>query len=81
MVMATDGSRLFTYGGHGFHRAPGIKVFDLKDGRPLNWGNKSPYIPAPEGGSRQSNRVFGLVFYRGTLYASYRDRNMIAAFD
>jgi len=81
LVIATDGKRLFTYGGHGFHQAPGVKVFDLRDGRPLNWGNKSPYLLAPEGGEEKSNHVTGLAHHKGTVYASYGQRNLVAAFD
>ena len=81
LVIASDGKRLFTYGGHGFHQAPGVKVFDLRDGRPLNWGNKSPYLSPPEGGEEGSNHATGLAYHRGTVYASYGKRDLVATFD
>ncbi len=81
IYMATDGERLFTYGGHGFHQAPGVKVFDLRDCRPLNYGNKLPVLSPPAGGDAKSNQVSGLAYHNGVVYAAYAARDRIALFD
>lgn len=54
--LATDGPsagsgrvRIFAAGDEGFHQAAGVKVFDLADGRPLNFANKSPVLSPPPG--------------------------------
>jgi len=79
--MATDGKRLFTAGGHGFNQAPGVKVFDLKDSRPINWGDNQPYLVPPDGGTPETNNVSGLLYHDGIVCVAYRDRNIIGLFD
>jgi len=48
--LATDGKRLFAAGDHGFEKGPGVKVFDLADSRPLNFGGDRPALLPPPGG-------------------------------
>jgi hypothetical protein len=81
VYLACDGKRFFTYGGHGFNQAPGVKIFDLKDGRPINWGNGHPYLVAPAGGSEETDKPTGLAYCNGVVYVSYGDRNLLARFN
>ncbi|MGD0090132.1 MAG: hypothetical protein ABSE73_09445 [Planctomycetota bacterium] len=79
--LATDGKRFFAAGDHGFDAAPGVKVFDLADSRPLNFGNTSPQLLAPAGGDEKSNEVTGLAYGNGTVYVAYKVRDLVALFD
>jgi len=79
--LATDGKRFFAAGDHGFDAAPGVKVFDLSDSRPLNFGNGAPRLAAPPGGDEKADEVTGLAYSNGTLYVAYRGRNLIGLFD
>ena len=55
MHLACDGERFFAAGDHGFQKHLGVKVFDLKEGRPLNYGNGKSEIHAPD--STEGNEV------------------------
>ncbi len=79
--MATDGKRLFAVPGEGFDLEPGVKLYDGKDFRPLFFGNGSSVLPPPAGGSTETNRVSGLAYHGGVVYASYNARNLIALYD
>jgi len=79
--LATDGQRIFAAGDHGFEGGRGVKVFDLKDCRPLNFGNGQPELPAPAVGDEKMDEVTGLACGGGVLYAAYKERNLVAAFD
>jgi len=79
-VLASDGGRIFSAGGHGFEQAPGVKVFDLKDGRPINWGSGKPYLLLPDGGPEE-NVVTGLACGNGIVYVAYGKRGLIGLFD
>ena len=79
--MATDGSRLYVAGGHGFNADPAIQMLDLKDSRPISLPDGRPTIPAPDGGTAETNDVTGLDFHTGTLYVSYAKRDLVAAFN
>ena len=79
--LATDGTRFFTAGSLGFDASPGVHVFDLKDGRPLNFGNGKPEILAPAGGDAKTNGVSGLAYANGILYVAYLNRDLIGRFD
>ncbi len=79
--LATDGKRFFTAGSLGYDTSAGVKVFDVADGRPLNFGNGKPEIFAPAGGDAKTNGISGLASDGGTLYVSYVYRNLIGLFD
>lgn len=79
--LATDGARYFAAGGHGFQEFPGVKVFDLADGRPLSFENGTSELAAPAGGDAASNEVTGLACHKGIVYVAHRKRNLIARYD
>ena len=79
--LATDGQRFFTAGDSGFDRAEGVKLFDLADGRPLNFGNGTPRVAAPPGGDNKTNPITGLAWADATLFVSYQARNTVGMFD
>ncbi len=79
--MAVDGERLYAAGDLGFDQHAGVKVFDLKDSRPLNFGNQSPVLAPPEGGDAKTDEITGLAYHDGTVYASFAARNLIALYD
>lgn len=79
--LAADGQRYYAAGGHGFQEFHGVKVFDLQDGRPLNFGNGVPELAAPAGGDAASNEVTGLACQAGTIYVAHGKRNLIARHD
>jgi len=79
--LATDGARFFSAGSQGFDTSIGVHVFDLADGRPLNFGNGKPEILAPDGGETTTNGVTGLACAGGVLYVAYGKRDLIGVFD
>jgi hypothetical protein len=79
--LATDGKRIFAAGDHGFEKGPGVKVFDLADSRPLNFGGRLPVLHAPPGGDEKRDAVTGLTCRAGTLYVAYAARDLVGAFD
>ena len=82
--LASDGKRLFVADQGGFHGAPGVKVLDATDSRPLAWGNGQPYLVAPDGvpeGDEHANDMTGLAYAEGKVYVAYRNRDLVAAFD
>ena len=86
--MVSDGERLFLSTGFDDEDVPpsllecnGIEMLGAKDFRPMLFGNGSKSIPPPEGASKEDNVVSGLALCKGTLFASYRKRNIVAAYD
>jgi hypothetical protein len=79
--LAVDGDRFFAAGGHGFQEFHGVKVYDLKDGRPLNFASGTPELVAPAGGEAASNEVTGLACANGIVYVAHGKRNLIALHD
>ena len=79
--MATDGERVFVAGDFGFNDADSVKIFDLKDGRPLNWGNGKPALDPPAGGEAKDNVATGVAYGNGTVYVSWGARNAIGVYD
>jgi hypothetical protein len=79
--LATDGTRLFIAGGHGFDEHVGVQVLDLADSRPLNFGQKTPTLLPPDGGAAGTNDVTGLAHHAGRIYAAYGKRDCIAIYD
>ena len=91
LLLANDGRRLFVYDPHGFQAAPGIQVFDLADGRPLNFGNGQPLLKMPGGEgagdgetetpARANDAITGLAYGAGRVFVACGPRNLIAVFD
>lgn len=82
--IASDGKRYFTADQGGFHGAPGVKVFDLKDSRPLAWENGKAYLIPPDGAGgndKNANEMTGLAYADGKIYVAYKNRNLIGLFD
>lgn len=78
--IASDGKRFFSIDQHGFHSASGIKVFDVKDSRPLSFAGAS-YAGLPTAGDEQQDEMTGLAVGDGKLFVSYAHRNLVAIFD
>ncbi len=78
--LATDGTTIFSAGGHGFTRSPHIQLMTLRESRPIQLGGKGEIV-APPGGDEKRDAVTGLACDGKTLFASYRARNLVAAFD
>ncbi|HUW32128.1 MAG TPA: hypothetical protein VM223_10995, partial [Planctomycetota bacterium] len=84
--IATDGARLFVVGDHGYNGAESVKVFDAKDGRPLNWGAVGatagkPALDPPDGGDDKTNVAAAVAYAKGTVYASWPARNLVGVYD
>jgi len=79
--MATDGKRIFGAGDMGFDRTAGITALDINDGRPLSFGNGQNNLYPPPGGTPATNTITGVAYRDGAVYATFHDRNLIAAFD
>jgi hypothetical protein len=78
--LATDGTTVFSGGGHGFTKSPHIQLMTLREARPIQIGGKDN-IPAPAGGDEKSDAVSGLACDGKDLYASYKARNLVARFN
>jgi hypothetical protein len=79
--LASDGERVFSTGGAGFHLSKGVECFSVVEGRPLNFGNGKPHADFPPGGDDTSNSVSGLAYGSGVLYEALDKRNLIALLD
>lgn len=78
--ITTDGTTVFSTGGHGFTRSAAIQLMTIKESRPIQIGGKDN-IAAPPGGDEKSDEVSGLACNGKELFASYLGRNMIARFN
>jgi len=78
--LATDGKRFFAAGDEGFSQHSGVEVLDVADGRPLNFGNGTPYLLPPPG-DEKNNAVTGIAYQDGTIYVSLNQRNLVAYYD
>jgi len=58
-----------------------IGVFDLADGRPLNFGNGKPTLEPPPGGAPVGDTATGLAYTSGKIYVSYGKRNLVGVYD
>lgn len=81
VYLASDGKRIFASGGRGFHKGEGIEIFSLEDSRPLNFGRGTLKAEVPKGGDAEMNKVTGLAYGNGTLYASYKSRDLVVLYD
>ncbi len=79
--LACDGPRFFVRGDNGSEGEHSVKVFDMADARPLNWGNGKPALAAPDGGDAKTNVATGLAYAAGTVYVAWGARNLVAAYD
>jgi hypothetical protein len=78
--LATDGTTIFSAGGHGFNRSNAIKLMTLRESRPIQLGGKDQ-IAAPPGGDDKTDLVSGLACDGKELLAGYQARNLIARFN
>ena len=78
--LATDGTTVFSAGGHGFTKSLGIQLMTAKEARPIQLGGKDE-INAPPGGDDKTNVVSGLACDGKMLFASYKARNLVARFN
>jgi hypothetical protein len=78
--LATDGTIVFSAGGHGFTKSNSIQLMTVNESRPAQLGGKD-VIAAPSGGDPKSNIVTGLACDGRELLASYKARNLIARFN
>ncbi len=78
--LATDGTLVFSAGGHGFTRSAAIQLMTLKESRPIQLAGKDN-IAAPPGGDEKSDLVTGLACDGRTLFASYKARSLVARFN
>ncbi len=78
--VATDGKTVFSAGGHGFTRSHAIQLMTLRESRPIQLAGKDA-IAAPPGGDEKTDLVTGLACDGKTLFASYRERNLVARFN
>lgn len=83
--LASDGERVFITNDYdiagGVSASPGIDVVDKKDFRPLLFGNGAKSLSAPPGGATQDEQISGLAYTNGQVFASFRKRNLLAAYD
>jgi hypothetical protein len=79
--IATDGKRLFVVGDYGWESAWQPKVFDAKDGRPLNWGNGKFALDAPPGGQDADDIATNIAYGNGKVYVSWPKRNAVTVYD
>jgi hypothetical protein len=77
--LATNGKQLYIAGDHGFNEL-GVQVLDLVDSRPTTFGNNKPSLIAPDGGTKETDKVTGLAYNAGKIYVSYEKRDLIAIF-
>ncbi len=76
--LASDGIRIFA-DTHEF--GTGLRCFDIKDGRPLSWGNGAAVLTPPPGGDAKKNTVTGLTYNKGKLYVAFKERQLVAVYD
>jgi DNA-binding beta-propeller fold protein YncE len=74
--LASDGQRVFA-STHEF--GAGLRCFDVKDGRPLPWGNGTSVLALPPG--VQAAEISGMAYGAGKLYASFAQHNLVAVYD
>ncbi len=79
--LATDGSKIYFAGDHGFSRSAEVRMLEIKDSRPTRLDNGIASFVAPVGGTDDENQVSGLAYGNGRLYISYQLRNLIAVYD
>ncbi len=78
--IATDGVHVLVAGDNGYDGGNSVKMFDLKDGRPVNWGNGRFVLDPPPGGDAQKDVAKAVACADGKVYVSWRDRNLIGVY-
>jgi len=74
--LATDGKRVFA---DTLEFGTGLRCFDVKDGRPLPWGNGASALTPPPG--IPAGVVDGLAYGQGKLYVAFAKQNLVAVYD
>jgi hypothetical protein len=77
--IATDGTTVFSAGGHGFTKSPHVQLLTLAAARPALLGGRD-HIAAPPGGSEKTDTVTGLACDGTILFVSYGHRGLVARF-
>ncbi|MCM8785769.1 MAG: hypothetical protein NC827_04285 [Candidatus Omnitrophica bacterium] len=77
--LASDGKRFFASSGIGFEKYKGVRVFDLTNGKVLNFENGQPIAQLPV--EEEKCDVSGLFYKNGYLYISYEKLNLIGIND
>jgi len=75
--MASDGERILITPSFD-DKSVSVRCFDLKDGRPMLFGNGKPILAPPAGNEAA---ITGLAYQEGKLYVAFRDANQIAVYD
>ena len=78
LALATDGTRVFA---ETQEFGKGLRCYDVKDGRPLTWGNGASVLQVPPGGDAKANVVSALAFQAGKLYVGFEPRDLVAVYD
>ena len=81
MLVACDGQRIYTAGGGGVSGQGGVRVFDVKDCRPMPLGNGASGLLPPPDGDANTNQVTGMGCAGGHVYVAMQARNFIALYD
>jgi hypothetical protein len=81
--IATDGQRLLVAGDNGYEGEHSVKIFDAKDGRPLNWGNGKPALAPPPGVAADANTnvATAVACGGGKVYVSWTKRGAVGVYD
>ncbi len=79
--LATDGTRIYIAGGHGFTASANVMLLDVSDSRPSRFATGIAAVAAPPGGTEADSQVTGLAWGGGKLYVSYAKRNLIGVFE
>ena len=79
VYMAAADGRFYAAGGGGFTEEPGVRIYDLKNGRRLNYGTGRPSLLLPAG-DENPPEVTGLAVHDGRLFVSYAARNIIGVY-
>jgi hypothetical protein len=78
--LATDGKRFFASGDFGFERYKGVRVFDLENGKVLNFSSGEPIAELPVKEEEKCD-VSGIFYKNGLLYISYFNLDLIGIND
>lgn len=86
--LVSDGERVYLSSGFSeeevhptLRDCHGIEMLAVKDFRPMLYGNGSKVIPIPSDTPKEENVVSGLALSKGTLFAAYKQRNLIISYD
>lgn len=79
--IASDGVHVLATGDALFDGANSVKLFDLRDGRPVNWGNGRPSLDPPPDGDAQKDVAEGIACADGRVYVSWQARDLVGVYE